>query len=762
MYLIDKINAGDNLGKTIVYLLLPLFFLLIIFPAAFQSNQVFISEYHDSMAITMPELFCMENPFALWNNYWITGLPEYADPGSDRYYPLSYPIFLLTQDTFIINLILLINLYLAYLFFFKMSGLMTRNSELSMISSLFSAVLLSRVFIGHPHIVFALAWIPLLYYAFFKIIWHEEVSVKNIGIIAISLAMIFFTGAVYYLFYSCLILAVFFIYYLLTKKMINGESIAVFIAVIIGALITSVKSIPVVIVSNALNRLDIINPLGDGGSFENNLSSIIFGTPIDKVFGFYESSVFIGIIILLLAIFALIFGREDWTFPAFFAIVVAFIWADGGNTLVSFIHLLPGLTNFRVAGRVLGVLLPIIILFAIYGIELLHTKIKSGDPFTINPRQKRNIAFGVGILILVKILELPFQSDISPEAWLSIAFVAIFIGILYFNKATIRNVLIFFSVAFLINAYLIINNSSGFAPEVGIKSFVIMALVIGAIAYFNKKRMNIPTLKSHCLCIILIASLCIVLIGNISYLQISDPKLNESPAIPIIEKIKASNNDGHQIWVLETGWSLQHLDFTYWFIKNDIHPMKAYFSNFLKTSPSMTYTLGNVTYFTPDYIIDVAYLENGNQNLDEFTFKVNNISVYMPDHVLPNAFVVRNEQLIPAKIEKFTPDEVVLSGQFLQGDVVVLKTAFYPGWKINNHEASNVGNMVGDQLSSETSSVTFKFDPLDVKIGAILTSIGIILLLVLIIKRQKFETYLKGINKSVTCKKPHKGKKSDK
>ena len=128
MFFINKLITGDKPVKTIVYLLLPLFFLLIIFPAAFQSNQVFISEYHDTMAMTMPELFCMEHPVSLWNNYWITGFPEYADPGSDRYYPLSYPIFLLTQDFFIINLILLINLYIAYLFFFKMSGLMTKNS----------------------------------------------------------------------------------------------------------------------------------------------------------------------------------------------------------------------------------------------------------------------------------------------------------------------------------------------------------------------------------------------------------------------------------------------------------------------------------------------------------------------------------------------------------------------------------------------------------------------------------------------------------
>jgi hypothetical protein len=110
--------------------------------------------------------------------------------------------------------------------------------------------------------------------------------------------------------------------------------------------------------------------------------------------------------------------------------------------------------------------------------------------------------------------------------------------------------------------------------------------------------------------------------------------------------------------------------------------MRAYYAYFLKTTPPLALKIGNTDYYTADYISDTAYLENGNQNLPEVTFKVNNISVFNPANVLPNAFVVRNEQQIPARIEKFTPDEVILSGSFLQGDVAVLKTAVYPGFAL--------------------------------------------------------------------------------
>ena len=117
------------------------------------------------------------------------------------------------------------------------------------------------------------------------------------------------------------------------------------------------------------------------------------------------------------------------------------------------------------------------------------------------------------------------------------------------------------------------------------------------------------------------------------------------------------------------------------------------------------------------------------------------------------------EQLIPAKIEKFSPDEVVLSGPFLQGDVAVLKTAFYPGWKVNSRDASNVGNMVGTQLSSETSSVTFKFDPLEVKVGAIFSGIGILVVIALITKPREIEKYLNEPDKKTVQVRFNKKKK---
>ncbi|OPX64337.1 MULTISPECIES: hypothetical protein [unclassified Methanoregula] len=741
----EEKNQWPVSQKEIVYLVLPLLLLAILFPTVVLQDQVFLSEYHDTLLTLNADLTVMSHPYSLWNNQWLTGLPAYADPLGNQYYPLFFPILLLTQDLFIVNFVILVHLYLAFLFFWLLAGVVTKNPEVRLISGLFyifSGAMLARLPAGHISLLFALAWIPLLYYAFFRIVWDDELTVKNIGLIAVSMALIFFTGAVYYLFYAGLIIGVYFLWYLLKKRLGKGAIIAVFSGFMIGGMILSLKLIPLAVVSGALGRIDVIDPLGDGGSLENNLAAIIFGTPIDKVFGFYESAVLIGIIIVLLVILALIFGKEDRAIPAFFAIVAAFIWADGGNTLLSFIHLLPGLTNFRVAGRVLGALVPILILSAITGFEILRSRMESGEPLVPDPRQKRNIVYGVYILLGVKILELLFLKGITPEAGLSLLLVAAFVALLYYNQGTVKNILLFIGVAFLIDAGVVIRNALPLTMDTGVKVILIIALVIAVVVMFKWDRFRAPVSGNHYACIFLIAGLALVLLGNASYLKTSDPKLGESQALPIIEKIKSFDNRQSQIWVLDNGWGIQHMDFTYWFIKNGMHPVRAYYPYYLNTMINPGYRIGNISYYTPDYFVDTAYLDTGNQTLENVTFTVNNISVYKPDNVLPNAFVVRDSQLVPSKIETFSPDVVTISGNFMAGDIASLKASYYPGWKVNGKDAVRVGNTIGAQIPADTTTITFRFDPADMKIAMIVSGIGIILLIALVVRRRDVEKYL--------------------
>jgi len=751
--MIENVNSCTLSKKSIVYFLLPILFLLIVFPSVVQPGQIFISDSQDTMTLVMPELFLMEHPLALWNYDWITGFPAISDVNTDRFYPFSFPFFLVSQNIFVVNLILFVNLYIAYLAFFKLGSYLVKNNDLLLIFSLgymFSGVLLSRILAGHISFVYAMAWIPLIYYFFLKLILDSDSLLNNMIGLTICEALLFFTGAVYYAFFCNAILLILFLYYLGTKKLNVKKIISLSIAMVLMLSITAIKLIPNIVGLQYIQRIDIINPLGDGGLLENNLAAFVAGLPIDTVFGSHETMALIGIIPIFFAIIALVWGRQDVTVPLFFAIVFTFIWADGGRTLLSMIHLLPLVSSFRNAGRIFGAIMPLVLLLAIYGVDLLHQKIKNNEPLKINIEQRNNILIGVSILVLLKLLELPWITIPSIEAALSSILIAGLILIILLNKSSPSILAIYFSVALLIDIVLITKNFSLMTEPVLIKGALIATILVAALLWFNRTNISGKWVKNHVFEGLLIIGILISVTGNISVLQLSDPHLSDSPALAVIEKINEYPKTTSQIWVYEIGWPVKHLDFTFWMIKNNIHPMRAYYSYSPTNTPPAALKIGNMDYFTADYIIDTAYLENGEQNLKEVTFKVNNISVFKPENVLPNAFVVRDNQIVPSKIEVFNPDEVTIAGSFLTGDTVVLKTAYYPGWKINGQETGNIGNMVGGRLAADTTRITIRFDPWESKVGMLLTCIGVLALILVIVKRKDLERLLTRPNAKQT------------
>ena len=447
MVFIEKWDIGPQPFKTVVYLLLPLLFLLIVFPVVDLSDHTFISEYHDTTALMIPDLYMAQNPLALWNNQWLTGYSEISSLNTDRFYPFSFPLVLFTQNIFIINLILLINLYIAFLAFYKLGSYLVNNQELLLLFStayMLSGVLLSRVFIGHISFVYAMAWIPLMYYFLLKIIHRHEITVLNITAFALCETILLFTGGLYYMFFSNAIIFIFFIYFFIRNRISRATWVALSCSVCLFLTISAVKLIPNFLGMAYIQRIDLINPLGDGGLLENNLASFIFGTPIDSVFGPYETMALIGIIPVLFAIIAIIWGDRDITVPSFYAIVFTLIWADGGRILLSFIHLLPLVSSFRNAGRIFGAIMPILLLLSIYGVYIVQERLRKGEPFILSEDQKKAILYGVGILAVVKVLELPWIAIPSLEAALAVVLVLGFILMIYLDKASVLNLQCYF------------------------------------------------------------------------------------------------------------------------------------------------------------------------------------------------------------------------------------------------------------------------------------------------------------------------------
>lgn len=765
MPLVERL--GPHPLKTIVYLLIPIILLLVVFPSATQPGQVLITDYHDTMSVMMPNLFLMHNPFALWNNMWLAGYSDISGVYSDRFYPFSSIISFFAQNIFVVNFIILLHLYIAFLAFYKLGSIVVKNQDLLFLFALgymFSGGLISKVFAGHLVYVYALAWAPLLYYFALKILTFNEETTLNIVGLAICELLVFVAGGTYYFFYINAILGIFFLYYVIQKKMHRSTVIALTISALICILMSAIKLIPNIVGMPYVQRLEDINPLGDGGSLFNNFASFIFGTPSNTVWSWWESVALIGAIPVLLVIVAIIWGRRDIVVPAFYAIVFSLIWADGGRILLSFIHVMPFVNNFRCAERIFAAIIPIVLLLSLYGAYIISQKLKNSESFVLNPQQKRDIKFGVAILAIIVVLELPWFSVPSLEAALATIMIFSFILMIYLGKATNRTLILFFSIMFCINAVVILFtiNTNGIYNNDMLNKVTILAILVGTTLAFNRGIFSLTQLKTNPFKvweILVLFSILLLICVNTGVFKDSDPHFSTSPAIGIVDKIKEYPVDNPQIWIYNTGWQpYYYIDFTYHFILNGYHPMVAYYGYVPKTMPPVAVKIGDVDYYLADYIVDTAYLKNGKQNLLNTTFTVDNISVFKPENVLSNAFVFRGDRLVEATFEKYSPDEIIIVGQFQPGDIAVLKAAFYPGWKINGQDSGMIGNMPASDLKVATTRIVFRFDPIEVKIGAVLSAIGIIFIVIVILKRNRLDTYLDSLKVHAEIKKSKKGR----
>ncbi|MCK9590646.1 MAG: hypothetical protein M0Q91_01370 [Methanoregula sp.] len=745
--------------NNLVYFFFPIILLIILYASFFPFNQVYIGGWQDILSNSMYFSLLNENYFTTWNNLWAGGFPVIASPGSDKYYLFSTPFYLIFQNFSIVNFIILLHVLIAYFAFFKLGSLVTKNHNLIMIFSLFfafSGIIFGRFETGHHLLLYGIAWIPLLYYFFLKIVVFDETTIINASLFSIVSVLIYLTGNIYHFIFAYLIILVFCLYYTINKQLSKKILYYLLLSIILTTLLFSIKAIPDLLVSDSVIRIDPIDPLEGGGSLESDLASFILGTPISSSFSKEETTVMVGVIPILLLIIGLIYGRKEITIPSYFAILFSLIWVGGGKTAFSFIHLLPFVNNFRVPGRFFGAILPIVLVIALYGAALLYKKAKSGEVFELSSDQKRNIMLGVAGVMVVKLLELPYQETISIEILIPVILIGGFVALMYLQRGSFKNIISFFIFAIVVNVFLILNVNAIPTSDNLIKLLLAGILFVVFLIYIQKSIRK--SANNQIFCGILLISVLIMIMGNIGFVKTFSPPFEKSPAIDIIQEIKKQPLENIQIWVFENGWAIQHMDFTYWDVTNKIHPMRLYLPYYLKTMPMLSYKIGNVTYFSADYIIDTQYLENGNQNLPEYTFKVRNISVYKPEHVLPNVFFIRDNQVYPLTIEKFSPDEVIASGELLHDDIVILKGSYYPGWKANGADAEPVGNMIGTKLPSGTKQIRFNFDPLDYKVGVLLSACGIIIVIALIIKRKEIDVYISKLSEPVVSSKKKKKK----
>jgi hypothetical protein len=733
------------LSRNIVYFVFPIVLIIALYFAFLPFNQTYIGDWHDIFANSFYYSLVEKNYFVTWNDLGVGGFPLTASPGSDKYYLFSFPFYLVFQSMSVVNYLMLLHLLIAYFAFYQFGSLLTKNDNALLIFSLFfafSGLMLGRVAAGHHLLLYGLAWIPLLYYFFFKIVLFNEPVIKNALGMSIVSALMYFTGDLYHVVFAYFVILAFFVYFVFIRNVSRQMLCLIGISLFLTLLLVSVKGIPDLGVSPLIQRVDPINPLAGGGSLENDIASFVSGVRIDSVWTQAESGVMMGIIPLLLAIIALLYGRKDIAVPSFFVILLSVVWADGGKNILAFIHLFPLFSELRNPGRVFGALLPIILFLALYGSVIVYKKYKDDTPLEVSPDQRKMILIGIALLIVVKLFELPFQEIFSPETAVMVLLVAGFVALLYSGKGTVKNILWYLVIAGALNLIFLLRQY----PFPGTTALIqlLTVILLCVFLYVFIQGFRVKTGPSGYLCALLLAGIVLMILGNLGsgYVTVTDPGLDTSPAPELIEKIKSLPGENSQIWVFNNGWPNKHMDFTYWYFVNKIHDMNYYSPYSLKDLPPLGIAVGGVYYNLPDYLVDTGYLENGNQNIQDFTFKVRNISVYKLSPVLPTVSLIRDNQLIPLTTGKYSPGDVTASGPMHAGDIIVLKTVYFPGWKANGIDAAPYEHMVSVKLAAPTEKISFVFDPVDYRIGAILSGCGIVLLLILLLKRKTLDRYL--------------------
>lgn len=736
------ICGREKSGRLFITYGLPLILLIILYTGPMLSHGS-VLEQQDLISDNLRYVSWTEHPFSLWNNLWSGGMPNAGSPHDDLYYPFGFPFYLLSQNLQMMSIILIAHLYIAYLAMRRLAGLATSDERVLLLAGLgyaFSGALLCRLEASHVYQLYALAWLPLVYDALFRILEGRIAPAKGAVYFALAYTVLFLTGSVYFPVYATMVLGIIFVCYAAMRKVTPTALLTLVPGAVLGGLLIGIKVVPDLVISPYLERMEPIDPLGGGALLERSFSTFVTGFAVNTdLFSYWESAVLVGALVLILASVALLFGKRVIAVAVFAPIVFALVWADAGNTLLSFIHLAPGLISLRCPGRVYSAILPLVFLLSTYGIIILASRLKRKESLILDREGWRRLACIVLILAAIKLMELPWQKPIDLVDLGSVLLVAGFVVLIALGKAGPRSIPAYLGGSIIIGALLTVTAGPGSHPP-DLTSAVLVAIVI--IAGFYALSLWHPEKRGvTLLCCVLVAGLIVSIGASTVFVTGQDTRVDTSPMKAVIDEITKNGTPTHQQSIMETGFRGSHMDLAYLAARNGIQHVDSYYPYYLANAPDNRYVIGGVRYTLADYVVDTAPLEKGRSQNRTINTTVNGIGVLRLGPVLPNAFVIHAGEIAPSQTVTFSPDQVIIRGKFSAGDTAVLKYAYAPGWNINGVPATRVNNLTAAPLLADTDTVTFAFAPVSFYAGAALTLAGIAGCVLLLVCRRRFDEW---------------------
>lgn len=623
--------------------------------------------------------------FPLWNDLWFVGFPQYASPLTSFYYPISTIIYFLFGGLQGVKILILLHVFLSGVSFWIFSGILTNNKAPRLYGSLLymlSGSLAARAYAGHLQMLMAFAYIPISAYLVIKAV--ETKGTKYISLSALTLALPILMGAPYYFAYWLLML---FAFALIKSLEYKDEKIKVrfdnlFVIALILVLtfgVSAILSIPILSNSDMLKRT--VNPLGGSDTIDNLLFTLFHGKNLDfganRMWGYeqsydygkvgWENYSFIGFIPLIFASLS-IFHKSKHKKFLYAVLVVLIIYAQGSYTHFDWLHFLPFFDKLRVATRILAFVAFILISMAVLGLDWFNEELNNEG------QHSKHILFIFVFFMLttgleyLKMISLGFDFDYIK--------ILLLIMIAY----------LILSIAYLIFRSLINHKHSTFL--ISIILFSLLALIISNSQLFSPNPFIPSDIQS----------------GN---------RLNEirtvikSPSsYPLT--IEGSGNGGLNSLV-EYGINSQNLRY-----------YNAGYGYEYKYAPK-TIDISGKEYSTIDLTLkyDLFYNSLWSFNLTEH------------NNSLPFAFAIHSDKIIPLKNKYYSPNKVIIDSESLsKGDLLVLKTAYHEGWKVDGIKVENFNGLIA-VTSDGRQEYNFVFSPDDFKIGALITIIALIICTIL-------------------------------
>lgn len=267
--------------------------------------------------------------FPHWNPYYFAGGLDFASLQGAALYPVNIFIFLLGKKEFW-HLIRISPLILGSLFTF----IYLRNLKLSVYASFFGAISFGfSPFIvtwgeEKANIPHTIIWLPFILYFIDRIFDDKKAGVflKRIFFVLISLSVAFSILAGFA--QTSIYLAIFVIFYTFFKAYKKSrlqifQTIYVFVAIIFGVILSAIQLLPVLELylnsARSVVRLNetLINFLLPKKSLITYLAPDFFGNPAnwnffrDGLATYYESILFVGIGVLIFAIYEIFENSKD-------------------------------------------------------------------------------------------------------------------------------------------------------------------------------------------------------------------------------------------------------------------------------------------------------------------------------------------------------------------------------------------------------------------------------------------------------------------